>query len=137
MQDPSDPAGAPNLQEKNASILDDDGQDDARQAALEADARQAGAPLMSASALVDPSADQALLDQQRALAQGSRGVIEYVRVATSLRQRSFTHPSSRRTPSISGSKHARAPAVPSIDRLFLFFLCCHHHDEGKREPCSR
>ena len=34
------------------------------------------------SSLVDPSSNQSLLDQQRALTQGSRSILEYVRVAT-------------------------------------------------------
>ena len=46
---------------------------------------------MLASPLVDPGSVQALLDQQRALTQGSRGVLEYVRTATALRQRGSTH----------------------------------------------
>ena len=46
---------------------------------------------MLASPLVDPGSVQALLDQHRSLTQGSRGVLEYVRTATALRQRGSTH----------------------------------------------
>jgi len=34
---------------------------------------------------------QSVLDQQRALTQGSRSILEYVRVATTLRQKGFAH----------------------------------------------
>jgi hypothetical protein len=43
------------------------------------------------SSLVDPSSNQSLLDQQRALTQGSRSILEYVRVATTLRQKGSSH----------------------------------------------
>ena len=43
------------------------------------------------SSLVDPSSNQSLLVQQRALTQGSRSILEYVRVATTLRQKGSSH----------------------------------------------
>ena len=46
---------------------------------------------MLASSLVDPYASQELLDEQRALTQGSRSIIEYVRFATTLHQRGSSH----------------------------------------------
>ena len=46
---------------------------------------------MLASSLVDPYASQDLLDEQRALTQGSRSIIEYVRFATTLHQRGSSH----------------------------------------------
>jgi len=46
---------------------------------------------MLASNLVDPSGFQTLIDQHRALSQGQRSILDYVRYATTLRQKAFSH----------------------------------------------
>ena len=50
---------------------------------------------MLASNLVDPSGFQTLIDQHRSLSQGQRSILDYVRYATTLRQKAFSAPGPR------------------------------------------
>ena len=43
------------------------------------------------SNLVDPAGFQTLIDQHRSLSQGQRNILDYVRYATTLRQKAFSH----------------------------------------------
>jgi hypothetical protein len=43
------------------------------------------------SNLVDPAGFQTLIDQHRSLSQGQRSILDYVRFATTLRQKAFSH----------------------------------------------